>query len=114
MDKFITTLLPTTKVSWAFPRAPDVPQANDSKFINQGNSPPYLGEHLRGETSSSPGYFRDMLPPAPRAQDLTEPSQTKRYSKFFQNRYKRNNIYFLASDNQNIMSAFDGDPSNAK
>jgi len=113
MDKLISTVVPTTKRSWAAPRSPDVPQDYDPRTVVQGNSAPYLGERLAGETSDSPGYYRDMLPAAPRAQDLTEPSQTKRYSKFMQNRYKRGNLYFLSSPNQNIMSIVDGGPSNA-
>jgi len=115
MDKLISTNQPSTKVAWGFPRSPDVPQNNDPRFTMQGaapegvNPPPAPWQ----ETSSSPNYFRQMLPPAPRAQDLTEPNQTRRFSKFKQNRYQRNNLYALTSDNQNIMSVIDGGPSNA-
>lgn len=115
----VDTNVDTTRQTWAAPRAPVVPAGFDPFMTPQADSPPYPGEtpapyEVARKLRERPGDGTvAKLPPAPRAQNIVEPSQTRQFSIGFQDRYARGDQYIVASPTQNIVGMVEGGPDNA-
>ncbi len=108
MNKLVATSpdnFATTEAVVAMKRSPDVPMGDDPRYRNFVPSPPH---RPLPDTA-----YCDMLPPGPRAQDLTQPSQTRKYRKFQMSPFRRGTEYLVRSVGQNIIGLVDGGPSNA-
>lgn len=107
MSRLVSTSLDRNPATSMPSISPNVPSSNDPNAIGYADSP-NLQYYRKNSTR-----FIDMLPPNPRPQQILEPSDTKMYPKYTQNRYERGQKYLVSSKNQNMIGIVDGGLDNS-